>query len=80
MLNDFFCLYSFLDKEHVENLLGLLKENDSRVKPSQPLTTAEPMLTHVEVHNIDRDIAKNLALYGNPFGDLRRSGQKIKMS
>ena len=59
----------FSDEEQVGNLLQIIKENESiqfNVKSSKP--PPKPKLTHVRVQNIDQEIAKNLAMYGNPLG------------
>ena len=54
----------------MEKLLAFLKENDSwGRKVTLAMPTPEPKLTHVKVRNIDQDIARNLALYGNPLGN-----------
>ena len=49
--------------------MTFLEENDFlERKLSQAIPTPQPQLTHVKVRNIDQDIARNLALYGNPLG------------
>ena len=70
----------FIDPEQIENLLDILKENFSIwSKLSQTLTKPKPKLSSVKVHQMERDIASNIARYGNPLGDVRRTQQKNKM-
>ena len=71
----------FLDKEQIERLLKDLHEKDSEQLKSYEKQPPKPKLTHVKILNIDKEIAKNLAMYGNPLGILTESNgnkQKIK--
>ena len=55
-------------------MLKDLHEKDfAQLKSSQKQT--EPKLTHVKILNIDKEIAKNLAMYGNPLGLFRKNGK-----
>lgn len=71
----------FLDKEQIESLLKDLHEKDSVQLKSSENQPPKPKLTDVKTLNIDKEIAKNLAMYGNPLGIFRESPgnkQKIK--
>ena len=71
----------FLDKEQIESLLKDLQEKDSVQLKSLQNQPPQPKLTHVKVLDIHKEIAKNLAMYGNPlgvFGESTGNKQKIK--
>ena len=69
---------SVLDKDQVDNLLTFLEENNFlEQKLSQAVPTPKPQLTHVRVRNIDEDIARNLALYGNPLGIIKTQPNRM---
>ena len=71
----------FLDKEQIESLLKDLQEKDSVQLKSLQNQPPQPKLTHVKVLDIHKEIAKNLAMYGNPLGiltEIKGHRQKIK--
>ena len=73
--SDFF-LQIFLGKEEIEILLKDLCDKDS-VKLKSSENQPPPKYTYVETQNIDKDIAKNLVMYGNPFGlSIESNGKK----
>ena len=62
-------------------MLKDLHEKDSVQLKSSENQPPKPKLTDVKTLNIDKEIAKNLAMYGNPLGIFRESPgnkQKIK--
>ena len=67
--NSQYLLYKyFLDKKQIERLLKNLQEKESvQLKTSQN-QPSQPKLTLVKIQNIDKEVAKNLAMYGNPLG------------
>ena len=59
-------------------LKDLKDEKDiAQLKSSQK--QPEPKLTHVKILNIDKEIARNLAMYGNPLGLFRKSNGNKKI-
>ena len=61
-------------------LLKDLQDKDSVQLKSSQKEIPPPKLTHVESQNINKEIAKNLAMYGNPLGILIESNEKNKQN
>ena len=75
--NSYLFIQIFLDKEQIENLLKDIQDKDSVLLKSSQNQPPPPKLTHVKIQNIDKETAKNLAMYGNPLGiSIESNGKK----
>ena len=49
-------------------MLKNLQEKESVQLKTSQTQPSQPKLTLVKIQNIDKEVAKNLAMYGNPLG------------